>query len=350
MTLLKSNTYNSLLQSFWTDYNDLLDALKEKTVMITGASGMIGSFIVDALMCANIKNSLNCRVIVMGRNADSLSRRFSEYINNTNFVILAHDVTKELAVSEQVDFIIHAASNADPASFSKYPVDTLLANVIGTYNLLEFSRRFGVQRFMFISSGEFYGSSENIENGFTENDLGKLDFSSSRICYPEGKRSAEALCKCYEAQYGIDTVTVRPCHIFGPTMTDTDSRAVSQFFRNALGSEDILLNSPGNIQRSHCYVSDAAAGILVALIRGQKGEAYNISDEKLKMTIRQFAQQVANAGGTKLIFNNPSDSEVVDVIPNKRQVLDNSKLTALGWSLRDTDKIQETLTILKEAQ
>lgn len=349
MNLLKSSTYNALLKSIVTENKDLLGIFDKKSVMITGASGMIGSFIVDILMCTSIIGISQCRVISSGRNIQNLRNRFSEYMNNKNFLMLQQDVTKEITLDERVDYIIHAASNADPKSFANYPSDTLLANIIGTYNLLEFCRKNSVKRFEFISSGEFYGSSEGIEEGFKESDLGKLDFSSSRICYPEGKRSAEALCKCYEAQYGLDTIAVRPCHVFGPTMTETDSRAVSQFFRNARDSKDILLNSPGNIERSHCYAADAAIGILIALAFGSKGEAYNISDPSFKMTIRQFAQLVADYSNTKLIFSNTHDSEIIDPIPNKRQVLDNSKLVSLGWNLRIGNKVEETLNILKEA-
>ncbi len=350
MNLLKSSTYTSLLKNISLDNKDMLNALDGKTVMITGASGMIGSFIADMLMYANISGMINCRVIATGRNSDRLKSRFSQYAENDAFIPMSHDVTKEFSADEHIDCIIHAASNADPASFSKYPVDTLLANIMGTYNLLEFCRKNGVARFVFVSSGEFYGSSENIIGGFKESDLGKLNFSTSRVCYPEGKRSSEALCKCYETQYGLDVISVRPCHIFGPTMTDTDSRAVSQFFRNALASKDIQLNSPGNIERSQCYVADAAVGILTALVYGKKGEAYNISDPALKMTIREFAQVVADASNTKLLFGNPSDSAVTEPVPDKRQVLDSSKLFSLGWKLCKGDKIKETITILKEAQ
>lgn len=351
MNLLKSNTYNSLLKSVVADHEDLMSAFDGKTVMITGASGMIGSFISDILMCSNIEGMQHCRVISLGRNTDNLKNRFSEYINNKDFVMLPHDVTKELTVNEHIDYIIHAASNADPANFSKYPTETLLANIIGTYNLMEFCRKKDIARFEFISSGEFYGSSEGIDDGgFKESDIGKLDFSSSRVCYPEGKRSAEALCKCYEEQYGLDTVAVRPCHIFGPTMTNTDSRAVSQFFRSACESKDIILNSPGNIERSHCYVADVAVGILFALVFGKKGEAYNISDPTFKMTIRQFAQSVAEVSETKVIFANPQDDVILDPVPNKRQVLDSSKLVSLGWKIIPGNKIKETLKILKEIQ
>ena len=190
MNLLESNTYNALLKRITEDNKELMNAFDGKTVMITGAAGMIGSFIADVLMCACDRSTSPCRVISTGRNIDNLRKRFSEYTNNEHFVMLQQDVTKEITVNEQVDYIIHAASNADPANFSKYPTETFLANIIGTYNLLEFCRKNDVKRFEFISSGEFYGSSEGIEGGFKENDMGKLDFSSSRVCFGEGTRSA----------------------------------------------------------------------------------------------------------------------------------------------------------------
>ena len=133
-------------------------------------------------------------------------------------------------------------------------------------------------------------------------------------------------------------------------MTDSDSRAVSQFFRNARESKDIILNSPGNIERSHCYVVDAAVGILIGLIYGKKGEAYNISDPDLKMTIRQFAESVAKSAETNVVFADPQDNVILDPIPNKRQVLDSSKLVSLGWNIKSKNAIKETLNILKEIQ
>lgn len=348
MEILKSKKYNALLSATAESNRAIIEELSGTVVLITGATGMIGSCVTDLLMKANELFGLNCHVIATGRSKERLEKRFGAYLDNDLFTGLSCDVMAPLGYTGRIDYIIHAASNADPANFAKCPVDTMLANITGTYNLLEYSRKNAVKRFLFVSSGEFYGSSENIPDGFRETDLGKLDYSNSRICYPEGKRSAEALCKCYEKQYDTDTVIVRPCHIFGPTMTSSDSRAVSQFFRNAAASLDIVLNSPGNIERSQCYVADAATGILTVLINGDKGEAYNISDMNLVMTIRKFAAAVAEAAGRKLIFNNPSDEQIYEPIKEKRQVLVNSKLLGIGWNIPESDKIQETVDILKE--
>lgn len=326
------------------------EILGNKTILITGATGMIGSCLVDTIMYWNHEHLAPCRIIAISRNEQVAKKRFSYCWNDKYFKFFEQDVCNQLTrLPDNIDYIIHAASNADPISYATAPVDTLLANVVGTNNLLNYGRIHGMKRFLYISSGEVYGQPDADLNDFTEDYCGPIDHTSPRACYPAGKRAAEVLCQSYISQYQVDAVIVRPCHIFGPTMNCHDSRAVSQFLWNAVKHRDIILKSSGLIERSHCYVFDAVNAILLVLAKGECGRAYNIADREYQMTIRDFAYKAAEAGGCKVIFENPSDIEKKGYSKVARAVLDPSRLEALGWTPdHSRSAIEETIAILRE--
>ena len=329
------------------------EGLAGKTLVITGGTGMIGSCLVDALAVFNRSQRQPCHVVVTSRREAAAQKRFSYCWQEPWFHYIQQDVCDEAANwPDQVDYVIHAASNADPVNFAKAPVDTLMANVLGTDRLLKAGMERGMRRFLYVSSGEMYGQPDAEQSDFVESYCGPIDHSNPRACYPAGKRSAEVLCQCYCAQYGADCVIVRPCHIFGPTMTGGDSRAVSEFLRNAAAGKSIGMKSAGLVERSHCYVVDAAAAIFRVLLHGEKGGAYNIADPACKMTIRDFAFACAEAGGTQVVFENPSDLELKGYSKISRQVLSAGKLQALGWNgqQKGSDAIRETVQILRELQ
>ena len=339
------------------EYINSIEAIKEvgflsgKSVLISGATGMLGSCLVDAVMVWNRQQKEPCRVVAVGRNLEKARERFAPFWNKKNFIFIQQDVCNPLnSFSEHVDFIIHAASNADPVNMAKYPVDTLLANVLGTKNLMEYGLAHGMKRFLYVSSGEIYGQPNENQDDFTEGYCGPLDLSNSRSCYPEGKRAAEVLCQSYRSQFGVDVIIVRPCHLFGPTMSRSDSRAVAEFLWAAAEGRDIVLKSDGLKERSHCYVADAVQGLLAALEKGESGQAYNIADRRYQMTIREFAKQAAEAGGCRVVFDLPSDMESRGYSRVSRQVLDAGKLEGLGWKpgYSIENGVAEAIRILRE--
>lgn len=346
MDLLENQEYINSLKSIQG-----LEFLRGKVVLISGATGMLGSCLVDAIMVWNRQQREPCKVVAVGRNLEKAHERFAGYWENQDFMVIQQNVCEPFEnFSESVDFVIHAASNADPMNMAKYPVDTLLANVLGTKNLMEYGIAHGMKRFLFVSSGEVYGQPNENQDDFIESYCGPLDFFNPRSCYPEGKRAAEVLCQSYRSQYGVDAVIVRPCHLFGPTMSQQDSRAVADFLWRAAEGRDIVLKSDGLKERSHCYVVDAVQGLLVTLEKGESGQAYNIADKQHQMTIRGFAKQAAEAGGCKVVFDLPNEIESKGYSKISRQVLDTGKLEKLGWEMQNSESnaIENAARILRE--
>ncbi len=340
--LLESKLYRRALERMCAGVD--LRFLQGGTVLITGASGMLGSCLVDALSVWNRKQSEPCHIAAVSRNEDAARKRLAAVWDDGHFSFCAQDICLPLSgLPERVDYIIHAASNADPVSMVKDPVGTLLANVLGTKNLLDYGMSCGMKRFLFVSSGEVYGQPNANMDDFTEEYCGALDLSSPRSCYPEGKRAAEVLCRSYISQYGVDAVIARPCHLFGPTMTDRDSRAASEFLRQAAAGQDIVMKSAGELERSHCYVVDAVKALLLVLKDGACGEAYNIADKRYQMTIREFSERAAEAGGCRVVCAQPSGVEAKGYSKSSRMVLDAAKVERLGWRPDAMDAIRDTV-------
>jgi len=347
MELLKSKAYCASIEDICADID--LSALRNKTLLIAGASGMLGSCLIDILGCWNQRQAAPCRIIAVSRNQEWAEKRFRTFWSREWFAFRAQDVcapVKELSAA--ADYIIHAASSADPLQMAKNPVGTLLSNVLGTQNLLDYGRSHGMERFLFVSSGEVYGQPDADMSDFTEDYCGPLNLSSPRSCYPSGKRAAEVLCQSCISQYGIDAVIVRPCHLFGPTMLRGDSRAASEFLWSAADGRDIEMKSAGLLERSHCYVTDAAGAVLTVLLKGERGAAYNIADRQYQMRICEFAQEAAQSAGQKVVYKAPNEMERSGYSKTSRAVLDASRLGRLGWRPRTDGAIKKTVEILRE--
>ena len=346
MNLRQSKLYTEDLETTLAHAVDI-EKLYGKKVLITGATGTIGSFAADALIHLNQKVKANIRVLLAGRSVEKLQNQFG---NHDNVKYLSYDLNAPIEFDEAIDYVIHAAGNAHPAAFNGDPVGTIVGNIDSTHQLLEYMKNHGGKRCLYVSSGEVYGQGDISLDAFDETYSGYLDILSARSCYPLSKRMTENLCVSYWKQYDIESVIVRPCHTYGPFMTPSDNRAHTQFLHNALSGEDVVMKSAGTQMRSYNYVADCVAGLLTVLVNGNVGEAYNLANPKVRVTIAEFAEKIATAEECKVIFDDPTEADVANRSPIPKQILATEKLESLGWQPAFSIDlgIRHTLDILKE--
>lgn len=321
--------------------------LKNKSILITGSTGLVGSCFVDFIMYLNKNHGSSIKIMALGRSQGKLNERFNPYLSDENFKAVNQDVCEPLNIEDNIDFIVHAASNADPKSFSNDPVGTMNANLIGTMNILNIAKEKN-SKVVFVSTTEVYGVTPATETGLTESDYGIIDCNSLRACYPESKRAAETLCHCYSVQHGVDMVIARLCYIYGPTMTSSDSRVIAQFTRKVLAKENIIMKSAGSQKRSYCYVTDAVAALLYTMVNGKNREAYNISNQNSHITIREIADLMASHYNLQVEFENPDDLEQRGYSKQGNIIVNPDKLNKLGWeaTLSMAEGIKNTIDIM----
>ena len=287
----------------------LLDAFKDKTVLVTGASGMIGSYFIYTLLKLNELYSANVHIKAFVRNPSKLD----EYIStNNNVEVVVGDITTlgPLDIEGPVDYVIHAASPASPKIMSKEPVMTNLANTLGTIKTLDLAQSKGASGYLFISSREIYGQPNEGQEEFTEEGpLGQVNPLVPRNGYAEGKKAAENLCSGYHEEYGLNTKIVRLAHTYGPGMSITDGRVQADFLNDIIHDRDIVLKSDGSSVRTYTYIADAIKAMFQVLT-GSKELVYNIADEASKTSIRELAETMVSIEpekGLKLVFDIPQE-------------------------------------------
>ena len=304
------------------------EKLRGKTVLITGGTGLIGSFLIDVLKAADI----GCKVLLFGRSEEKAKARFEEYWNEGWLKFVKWDAAEAIDPRiERMDYVLHLASNTHPVAYATDPIGTIATNVIALNNLLAFAAERKASRFLFASSNEIYGENRGDVELFDEKYCGYIDCNTLRAGYPESKRCGEALCQAYIRQKGLDCVIARLTRTYGPTILPTDTKAISQFFRNAINGEDIVLKSEGKQHYSYQYVSDSVSGLLTVLLKGESGEAYNIADESGDITLRDLAALIAAQAGRKVVFDVPDSVESAGFSKATKARLDGSKIRTLGW-------------------
>ncbi len=338
--------------SYLANLNLPWNSLADKSILISGATGMIGSCLVDVLIQQN-RRGLNCKVYALGRDEKRAAERFSYCIDAKNFEFIKQDVSKPIIIEnvDTVDYVLHLASNTHPVLYATKPVETITTNVLGTLNMLDFARQHHAKRCAVASSNEIYGENRGDVEVFNEAYCGYLDSNTLRAGYPESKRLSEALCQAYIRQYGLDIVIPRFTRSFGPTMLFDDSKASSQFIKKALAGEDIVLKSAGTQMYSYTYVCDAVSGLLTVLLKGQCGEAYNIADGRSDIMLKDLAALIADWAGSNVVYELPDMIESAGYSTATKARLDGAKLQKLGWRAKyDIESgIRQTLSILAKA-
>ena len=349
MKITDNELYIEDIKNVISEINDW-SFIKNKTIFISGAVGMIGKFIVDLLMYRNIHFKDNCTVIANSRNENKLKERFREYLDDKNFKYYIKDINEKIELDCDIDFFIHAASNTHPLAYSQDPIGTITTNIIGTNNLLECARDNNAKKFVFLSTVEIYGKNRGDVDKFKEDYLGYIDSNTLRAGYPESKRAGEALCQAYIEKYNMDISVVRLPRVYGPTMLLSDSKAIAQFIKKAINKEDIVLKSEGTQDFSYLHVADAVTGIMTILKEGKCGEAYNLASEDSNITLRELAETIAEIAGTKVVFDIPSEEERKGYSTSNRAIMDSSKIEKeLNWSAIYSIKkgIERTIRMIK---
>ena len=338
MDQVRTSFVSDLLQIF--EKNLPWEKLSSRRILVTGSTGLIGGCLVDALM---LNPNRNDQLFASGRNKQRALDRFKEYVECDDFHFLEYDVLYPLNCDVDFDYIIHAASYASPNAFVQNPVEVMKSNIIGVSNLIEYGLAHQMKRFLYISTGEIYGEGDG--RVFDEEYSGYVNCLIPRSCYPSSKRAAETMCVSYAAEYGADVVIARPCHVYGPNFSEKDNRVYAQFIRNILNDSDIIMKSTGEQFRSWCYVVDCVSALLYVLLKGEKGQAYNIADSQSVISIKELAETIAEIGNKSVIMEVPSVSESLGYNVVTKSVFLTEKLEALGWSVEGTmkEKLEKTL-------
>ena len=330
------------------------EKLKDRSIMISGATGLIGGFLVDVIMEKNRCDNLGCSVYALTRNEDKARVRFSRYTEDSHLIFIHYDVKEPLARNDidKVDYVLHLASNTHPVQYATDPIGTITTNIIGLQNLLDFAVDHNVVRFAFASSNEIYGENRGDVEFFDEKYCGYIDSNTMRAGYPESKRCGEALCQAYKVQKNIEIVIPRLTRSYGPTMLMSDTKAISQFIKKGVSGEDIVLKSAGTQYYSYQYMADSVSGLLTVLLCGENGEAYNIADEQSDIMLKDLAAIIAGLNGKEVVFEIPDAVEAAGYSTATKARLDGHKLHELGWIPRYDIKsgIERTIEILKSLQ
>ena len=268
--------------------------LRNKKILVTGGWWFLAAYLIKSLIVASREKQLNIKIICVSRSTPESQLRLSDYFDSPDISFLQHDIVNPLPDDiGNLDIIIHSASQASPKYYGTDPVGTLLPNSVGTVNLLNYAVKCNLEKFMFFSTGEIYGTPNDPTQQIEEWNYGYLDPMNVRSCYAESKRMGEVMCVSWGQQYNIHTVIVRPFHTYGPGISFDDGRVFADFVADAVLGRDIVIRSDGLAQRSFCYISDATIGFLTVLLKGDRGEAYNIGNPEAEMSIRELAETIS---------------------------------------------------------
>ncbi len=325
--------------------NDLQEIVSEplpweqfagKTILVTGANGMIPAYLVETMLFLN-EIGLNppCRVLALVRNHAKAEDRFSHYSSRLDISIFEADLGKEIIIEEPIHYIIHGASPAAGRHFATNPIGVLEANVTGTQNLLDLAFKKKCKKFLFLSSGAVYGPLKETGNASENSAFASLDPTEFLNCYALGKRMGEHFCACWHQQHGVNALSARLGHTYGPGMPLSDGRVFTDFVDCVLNERNIVLNSDGKSIRHFCYLTDATRGLFLLLLRGRGGEVYNLVNTETACRISDLAENLCSWFPEKNLEVNKNISMKKNTSSKQDGFnVDISKITRLGWYSR----------------
>lgn len=310
------------------------DEFNEKVVYVTGSTGMLASYLIMFLIYLKKEHYINVNIVAGIRNRDKAKGLFGEYIDAGIVRLYDVDILEPIQHDTRIDYIIHAASLASPQYYGKLPVETILPNVVATYNILEYARQNRISGMLFFSTGDVYGTVLK-GDGIKENDIGFLNYLDTGSFYAESKRCGEAMCRAYWLEYGVPAKFVRISHTYGPNMNwQHDTRVFAEFVKNIINGEDIVMKSDGSAKRPFCYITDNITGIFKILLEGNCGEAYNVGNENTYISIKNLANKLACLFPEKNIKVVTEARNMQGYAANKEQrssTMVTCKTRELGW-------------------
>lgn len=312
------------------------ERFRDKTVLISGAYGMLASYVTYMLIYLNEYKSINVKILALVRSEDKFKKCFSKFSDRDYITVSTQTLNEPLSFDEKIDYIIHAASFASPNYYGVCPVDVIEPNTLGTYNLLQLSKEKAVSGFLMFSSSDVYGICDGVE-AIDEDCHGSMDTLDIHNCYSESKRLAETMCKAFSVQYGVPAKMARIWHTYAPTMDiEKDPRVFASFMKNVVNKEDIVMKSNGLAKRSFCYITDAVIAYFKILLDGKSGEAYNVCNSREWHSVAELAELIVKVNpelSLKVIKTVRSadekyvESTVAGYIPPSSEKIHNE----LGW-------------------
>jgi UDP-glucuronate decarboxylase len=321
------------------DSNLKWDNLKNKHILVTGATGLIGSLLVRALLCVSRKRQLDVHVFALIRNEQKAQAIYGDLYNRKELTFIVEDITQihsETFKNQELDYIIHTASVTTSKLMVEKPVETIFTAVEGTRKILEIAREKNTQGVIYLSSMEMYGDTSVLIHPLDkigEEDIGYLNPMKVRSNYPESKRLCENMCLAYFREYGVPVKIARLAQTFGPGVLYSENRVFAQFARSVIYRKDIVLHTQGKSEGNYCYTRDLIIALFILLFRGINGEAYNIANESAHMTIADMAKMVVEEvaeNKIKVVYDIP-DENIHGYAPDVKLKLNNEKIKKLGW-------------------
>lgn len=311
-----------------THKKTLLEKFRKKNIVVTGANGLIAHILILTLLVANEAYDLQLSVIGIARNKDKVKESFGININAKALHFIYQDIRDEINVESQVDFVFHTAAVTSSKALIQIPVEAFETQIIGTINVLHFAKKHHA-RVLYLSSMEIYGK-PTTNKKIHEEDLGYVDPLIIRNGYPEGKRGSEFLGSAFYNEYGVHVVNARIAQTFGPGVSKNDTRVFAQFIRSAINKEDIVLYTDGSSLGNYCYMRDTINALLLLIVQGRPGEAYNVVNENTNMSIKEMAEMVSKTFGNGVVrIEVPKKPMGYAVKVNLHMSSD--KIRKLGW-------------------
>jgi len=319
-----------------------------KKVLVTGATGLLGSLAVKTLLYCSDFYGIDLQVGAFIRNRDKANTVFGNLLtDHDNLVFEIGDISSELNLSQKYDYIIHTASNTASSDFVDRPVETILTTIDSTNSLLKYSLNNDVKSIVFLSSMEVYGTLDH--ELAKESDSGILDHNIIRNCYPQSKRVAENLCVSYFKEYGVHSKVVRLTQTFGPGIVPSDQRVFAQFARSVINKSNIVLLTKGGTKRDYLYTADAIKGIISVLLLGSDGEIYNLSNNESYCSILEMAELYKKVSDNQISIEFNTNGDTSKYLGEFYRLLDNSKVSGLNnfSRMKFEEQIRRTVCYLE---